>query len=181
MKISLCLIDLSVARCIKSAIIIVNKFFLTLKSNKMKPLRLNTLLKNILLCVFAIMIVLSFESCTKKVDFLLSSVVPAARGYVKVNRDKNKNYVININLSNLAEVQRVQPLKLTYIVWMIADDGTTKNLGRINSKTSLFSKKLKASFKSVSTFKPTKIFITAEDNPSIQYPGEQVLLTTDRF
>jgi hypothetical protein len=147
----------------------------------MKPTILKTLTKNILLGIFAIMIVISFDSCTKKVDFLISSVVPAARGSVKVNRDKNKNYLIKIHLSNLAEVQRLQLSKQTYVVWMDTDMGTTKNIGRINSKKSLFSKNLKASFKSVSTYKPTKIFITAEDNANATLPGDQIVLTTDNF
>lgn len=147
----------------------------------MKPIRLNTLVKNMLLGICAIMIVLSFNSCTKKVDFLLSSVTPAARGYVKVKRDSNKNYVIKINLSDLAEIQRLQPPKQTYVVWLVTDDGTTKNIGRLNSSTGLFSKKLTASFKTVSSLNPTKIFITAENDASTQYPGEQVIITTDRF
>lgn len=147
----------------------------------MKPTRLNTLVKNMLLGICAIMIVLSFNSCTKKVDFLLSSVTPAARGYVKVKRDNNKNYVIKINLSDLAEIERLQPSKQTYVVWLVTDDGTTKNIGRLNSSTGLFSKKLTATFKTVSSLNPTKIFITAENDASTQYPGEQIIITTDRF
>lgn len=33
----------------------------------------------------------------------------------------------------------------------------------------------------VSSLKPIKIFITAEDEAGAQSPGEQVILTTDRF
>lgn len=147
----------------------------------MKPTKLKSLTKNIMLGIFAIMIVISFDSCTKKVDFLTSTVVPAARGYVHISKDKNKNYVIKISLSDLAEVQRLQTSKQTYVVWMVSDLGTTKNIGRITSAPSTFSKKLKANFKSVSTFKPVKIFITAEDDPNSQYPGDPVVLTTDLF
>jgi hypothetical protein len=43
------------------------------------------------------------------------------------------------------------------------------------------SNKLKASFETVSPVKPTKIFITAEDDPGVQYPGTQVVLTTQAF
>ena len=147
----------------------------------MKTERMNTLTKKIMLGIFATMIVLSFESCTKKVDFLPSTIVPAARGYVQVKRDKNKNYIIKINLSELAEVERLQTSKQSYVVWMISDQGETKNLGRINSSTNTLSNKLKASFKSVSTFKPTKIFITAENITNASYPAEQIILTTDSF
>jgi hypothetical protein len=33
----------------------------------------------------------------------------------------------------------------------------------------------------VSPTKPTKIFLTAEDDAGIQYPGTQVIMTTNDF
>ncbi len=147
----------------------------------MKETRLNTLIKNLLLGIFTIMVVFSFDSCAKKVSFLTSSVVPAARGYVKVKRDNNKNYVIQIQVEYLAEVSRLQPTMQTYVVWMVTDREITKNIGRLNSSTKHFSNKLTASFETVSSFKPIKIFITAEVDESAQTPGEQVVLSTDKF
>jgi hypothetical protein len=141
----------------------------------------STQFKNIVLGLFTTIAVISFSSCSKKINFLTSSVVPAARGYVEVKTDKNKNYVIQINLSNLAEVQRLQPAKQTYIVWMVTDEDVTKNIGQIKSSTGMMSKQLKASFETVTPFKPVKIFITAEDDAIISYPGTQVILSTDTF
>jgi hypothetical protein len=122
-----------------------------------------------------------FTSCSKKISFLNSSVVPAASGTVKVGKDKNQNYLINLDISNLAEVGRLTPPGKTYIVWMEAAKNTAKNIGQIASSTRTFSNKLEASFESISPIKPTKIFITAEDNASVQYPSDQVVLTTNRF
>jgi len=117
----------------------------------------------------------------KKVGFLSSLVVPAARGYVKVKRDINENYLIQVKISNLAEVNRLQPSKQFYVVWMITDREITDNIGQIDSSTTFLSTKLKASFKSVSASKPIKIFITAEEDPSTQSPDERIILSTDRF
>jgi len=117
----------------------------------------------------------------KKVGFLSSSIVPAARGYVKVKRDINENFLIQVKISNLAEVNRLQPSKQVYVVWMITDHEITDNIGQINSSTTFLSTKLKASFLKVSASKPIKIFITAEDEAVPQSPNEQVILTTDRF
>jgi hypothetical protein len=147
----------------------------------MKAIRLNTPTKNILLGIFTLMIVLSLESCAKNFSFLTSTVVPGAQGSVKLKRDNNKNYVIQIELSDLADVTRLQPAKQVYVVWMDTDQSETKNLGQLNSKTSFFSKRHKAFLKTVSSSNPIKIFITAEDQASIQYPGNMVVLSTDRF
>jgi len=117
----------------------------------------------------------------KKVGFLSSSVVPAARGYVKVKRDINENYLIQVKISNLAEVNRLQPSKQFYVVWMITDREITDNIGQIDSSTTFLSTKLKASFKSVSASKPIKIFITAEEDPITQTPDNRIILSTDRF
>jgi hypothetical protein len=147
----------------------------------MKATRLNNLKKNILPGIFAMIIIFSLFSCATSVSFLSSAVVPAARGSVKIKTDNNKNYVIQISLSDLAESTRLQPAKLTFIVWMITDRDLTKNIGQLNSSKGFMSKQLKGSFKTVSSDKPVKIFITAEDDPAVQYPGTQVVLSTDKF
>ena len=124
---------------------------------------------------------LSIGACTRKTNFQTSSVVPAARGYVTVKNDNNKNYVIQVHLSNLSEVERLQPSRQAYVVWMVTDKNITKNLGQINSSSGTLSSKLKASFETVSSVQPTKVFITAENDPTIQYPGTPVVLSTDSF
>jgi hypothetical protein len=116
-----------------------------------------------------------------KVEFLSSSIVPAARGFVRVKRDMNENYIIQVKISNLAEVNRLQPSKQAYVVWMITDHEITKNIGQIISSTTFLSTKLKASFRKVSSSKPIKIFITAEAEADAQTPDEQLVLSTDRF
>ena len=147
----------------------------------MKTIMQNGMVKNALLGFLAVIAIFSFDSCSTKVAFLNSSVVPAARGTVKVKRDNNKNYHIQIHLDNLAEVKRLQPPRQSYIVWMESGQEAAKNIGQINSSSSLLSSKLKASFETVSAAKPNKIFITAEDDVNTQFPGGQVVLSTDSF
>lgn len=147
----------------------------------MKAIRLNTNGTRYFIGILILMFLFSTESQAKKVHFLVSNVVPAARGFVKVNRDKNRNYVIKIKLSNLAEVHRLNPSKLSYVVWIVTDRDVTKNIGQIESSTKVLSTKLKATFETVSSFKPIQIFITTEDDASVQSPGTQVVLTTKKF
>lgn len=147
----------------------------------MKFLKFNSLNRNILNGVFIIVILALFASCAKKINFAGSSVVPAARGFVKVKKDNNSNYNIKVELTNLAEVSRLQPPRQTYVVWMETDQQTTKNIGQIHSSSNMLSKKLKASLETVSSFKPIKVFITAEDDAAVQYPGTQMILSTSSF
>ncbi|MCU0347722.1 MAG: hypothetical protein MUC59_12350 [Saprospiraceae bacterium] len=112
---------------------------------------------------------------------MTSSVVPAARGDVQVTKDNNKNYVVKLDIVNLAEPARLQPPKLLYVVWMVTDQGLTRNIGQINSASRAFSEKLKADFQSSSAYKPVKIFITAEDDANVQYPNSTVVLATSNF
>ena len=138
-------------------------------------------IQNIPLIIAAIAMLFYFSSCARKIAFQTSTVVPAAKGTVKATKDKNKNYKIKISLSNLAEPTRLQPSKKTYVVWMETENNGTRNIGQINTSTGFLSSKLKASFETVSSFKPTKIFITAEDDATIQYPGMQTVLSTNDF
>jgi hypothetical protein len=147
----------------------------------MKAITLTTLKKNIFSGILGILIVFLSESCATNYKFLDSSVVPAAQGTVKIKRDHNNNYHIQLKLFNLAEVKRLQPAKQTYVVWMVTDREITKNIGQLNSSTKLFSKTLKGTFETVSPFNPTKIFITAENDSGAQYPDTQIILTTDIF
>lgn len=147
----------------------------------MKTINLVVHIKNIFLILLALGMLPIMNACTKKVAFMTSSVVPAARGYVKVDRDANENYVVAIDIVNLAEPKRLDPAKNTYVVWIETDEQMPKNIGQLSSSSSTFSKTLKASFKSVSSSKPTKVFITAENDESTQYPSAQVVLSTNTF
>lgn len=117
---------------------------------------------------------LSFSSCGSLVKFPVSSIAPAAEGTVKINTDKNNNYLIQLSINHLANPERLNPPKNHYVVWMDTQSGTTVNLGMLSSN-----KKNKASFKTVSSSKPYQIFITAEDNGDFNAPGNQEIFRTE--
>ncbi len=124
---------------------------------------------------------LLLQSCATKHAFSTSSVVPAAQGSVKIKKDKNKNYNIDLSTIRLADSKRLNPPKEMYIVWMDTELNGTKNIGQLNTSSSLLSQTLKSSLKTVTPFKPIRVFITAEDNADNQYPGGQIVLDTGRF
>lgn len=142
--------------------------------------RINSAIKRIFLLLIAGLMVLAFESCATKTRFARSTVVPAAEGVVKVKKDKNDNYVINVNINNLAEPENLQPPKNAYVVWMEGEDNETKNIGQMKSTKSLFSKSLTGSIETVSSVKPKKVFITAENDPSVHFFNNMdIVLTTN--
>ena len=117
-----------------------------------------------------------FISCSRKTTFMVSTVVPAARGSVKIKKDDNKNYGIKIKISFLTEPERLVPPKKTYVVWVLSNNNNAQNVGQLKS-----SNKLNASFESVTSSNPFRIYITAEDDATIQYSYEPVVLTTPDF
>lgn len=129
----------------------------------------------LLLTVFA------WIACARKVIFQESPVVPAATGTVKMKRDQNNNYALAIRVANLAEPERLSPSKKYYVVWLETEDNGIKNIGQLVTSSGLFSKKLKASMEAVTPFKPRRIFITAEYETAIQYPGQQMVLRSNSF
>ncbi len=137
--------------------------------------RIFPLTNNIL---FGLVAIAMFSSCAKKIMFGNSAVVPAAVGSVKIKSDNNKNQTIEVSVNNLAPANKLTPPKNTYVVWMVTKSNDTKNIGQLNSSSSMLSSALKAKLKTVTSFEPSSFFITAEDDGNVQYPASAVVLTT---
>lgn len=128
----------------------------------------------IMLCTTVIL-----SSCAKKIVMANTGIAPAAQAYAKVKQDKSKNYNVQIKATHLAPSMNLNPPKKTYVIWMVTDNNGTKNIGQFQSGTSLLSKTLKGSIKTITSFKPVGFFITAEDDASINYPGNMIILKSN--
>lgn len=135
--------------------------------------------RNTILALAIVLVVVVFSSCSTKVMFLSSAVVPAAEGTVIIKEDANKNYHIKVNVTNLADSRDLTPPRNVYVLWLLTENNMSKNLGQIISSTGSMSSKLKASFQTVSSEKPSKIFITAENEADIRFPDQETVLITD--
>ncbi len=143
----------------------------------MRTLKKSLTMKTVLILLTLVLSMFTIISCSKKITFNTSAVVPAARGEVAFKMDKNKNFEIHLELSYLAEPERLQPAKKAYVVWMVPEGSDTPiNLGRV-----IVTSKLKIAFETVSSSKPKRIFITAEDDASTQTPGSMMVLETSTF
>ena len=86
-------------------------------------------MKTINLIATLLCLTLLVTACGRKMNFINSSIVPGATGHVDVRKDKNSNYVVNVNVLNLAEPKRLSPPKEVYVVWMESGDESAKKLG----------------------------------------------------
>ena len=133
------------------------------------------------LFVMTLAITILFGSCAKKVRSTPTALVPAAEVFVKIKKDENKNYPIEIKLSNLAEPERLQPARQVYIVWVETKTNGIENVGQLKSSKGLFTNTLEGTLATVTAFEPLRMSITAEDTTSIQYPGTQTVIQTRNF
>lgn len=126
------------------------------------------------------LVMLLFLACNRKIAFNTSTVIPGAEGYVKVKKDNNGNHALDLEVVNLAEPNRLPVPQNVYVVWIETPEGL-KNVGQLKSSSGLLSKVRKGELETVTPYKPSKVFITAEGDASVSYPNNQVVLTTGSF
>lgn len=145
----------------------------------MKSIKINKYPARIFSAGIIVLIAFMLPSCARKMTFQNSTVVPAAEGSIKVKKDKNKNYAIDLSTIRLADPSRLTPPKSLYIVWMNTDQHGTKKVGQLTTSSSLLSKTMKSSLKTSVPYNPTGFFITAEDNSDVISPSGEVVLRTN--
>jgi len=124
---------------------------------------------------------LEFGACARRIAFQTSTVEPAAIGKVIIKKDRNNNYSMEVDVMHLGSPKRLTPAKDVYVVWVETPDNNYKNVGRITTGTTMFSKALTGSLTTVLLYQPRKVFITAEPEGELGHPGEPVVLTTEAF
>ena len=142
---------------------------------------MNHLVKNIAISMLTLTLAVLFSSCSEKVHFANSAVVPSAEGSVSVKKDGNNNYTVELDIIRLADPSRLTPPKEAYFVWMETADNGVKNIGQLKTSSGPFSKSLKSSLKTVTPFKPPGFFVTGEESTSVQYPGTLIVMRTNSF
>ena len=125
--------------------------------------------------------VILLASCAKKVTFNPSTTVPGATGGVKIKKDNNDNYAIELNVRNLPEADDLQPPKRSYTVWMETVDNRALNIGSLDISRGLFSRKRKGTMETTSSFRPVRIFVTPEDERAPVVPTTSPVLSTKLF
>lgn len=106
------------------------------------------------------------SSCASTAKFPVSKVVPAAEIVANKKQDKHNNYVIELTATNLAAPERLNPPKKNYIVWVVDENGITRNVGQLLNNNAE-----KAILKTTTPHNVKEIIITAEDEGNLTSPG----------
>jgi hypothetical protein len=113
----------------------------------------------------------TIADAAKKFPMSATSIVPAARGEVKVDKDKNGNIRLNMKVEHLANPQNLTPPAAVYIVWLQDKDGNPENQGELK-----VDKNLTAKFETVTPSKHFDLFVTGERDSGAKAPsGSEVL------
>ena len=165
----------------------------------MKKLSLKPMQKYFFAFVVSGIMIVGFNSCSKKSSSSKSKAntntamneppappapLPPAKeekGEMVIKRDAAGNYVIQLNIINLEAVQLMKPKKEGYVVWVVTDAMAAKNVGQIDGAKNWTDKRDNAYFEATSALKPSKIFITAENDLNTAKPGTQLVWSTKSF
>lgn len=115
-------------------------------------------------------------SCAQKVAFPDSAALPGADAVLKVDKNKNNNYELELEVDNIAKPNRLTPPRNNYIVWLETSSHGTINIGNLR-----VSDKNKASMITVTPYKPIRVFISAEDRQDVIFPSSQIVLNSEEF
>ena len=89
--------------------------------------------------VYVICLVLALfctiAEAAKKFPMTASSVVPAARGQVEIDKDKNANTRVNMKVEHLSNPQNLMPSAAVCVVWLQDRGGNPQNQGQLTPKT----------------------------------------------
>lgn len=120
---------------------------------------------------FAFALLSTAGYAAKKYPLTAASIVPGARGELKVDKDKNGNTRLSMAVQHLANPANLTPPATAYVVWLQDRGGNAENRGRLK-----MDKNLKASFETVTPLKNFDLLVTAEQDLQAKTPtGPEVL------
>jgi hypothetical protein len=115
--------------------------------------------------ILSVLLVFLMTSCATIAKFPVSNVSPAAEITAKIKKDKQNNYEITIIANYLASAERLSPPKNTYVIWVVTKQSGITNSGQLKNENAK-----KNTLKTLTSFEPLEIFITAEDEGTVTYP-----------
>ena len=108
---------------------------------------------------------------SREFSLTASSSVPAAKGKVAVDKDRNGNRKVKLEVEHLAKPSTLTPAQTNYVVWIQARGKEPENKGQLT-----VSDKLEGKLETTTPYEAFDLFVTAEGNPNLTSPeGPEVL------
>jgi hypothetical protein len=118
---------------------------------------------------------LTVVSYAKDYPFTASTLVPAARGHVEFNEEKDGNNKVKIKVEHLAPPSNLTPPRNAYVVWFQERDGSSPAIQGVLK----VDKNLKGEFETTTPWKNFTVLVTAENETSPASPtGPEILRAT---
>lgn len=120
-----------------------------------------------------IAVVLALTGLAEAKDIRLTAdpSVPAAAGKAGLERDRNGNLQLKVEVKHLAKPSNLTPPKQVYVVWIQGRGKGPENQGQLKVNDNL-----EGSFEGTTSYQAFDIFITAEDNPAAANPSGPTVL-----
>jgi hypothetical protein len=103
-----------------------------------------------------------------------SDQTQSAAGHVKVDKEKNGNTKVKVEVERLAQPSAAFEDSSTYVVWIQPAGGQPQNVGVLN-----VDKKLKGKLETTTPFKHFQVMVTAEARPNVTIPTGPEVMTTN--
>lgn len=114
-----------------------------------------------------LIIVFVLSACATKVNFPVSTIVPAADISAKIEK-KSNNYIVDILATSLANPERLSPPSNFYVVWVVTDAGSVRNLGQLTTNRNGSN-----TLKTIVPYAFNQIIITSEVESDVQFPSSR--------
>lgn len=107
----------------------------------------------------------------KTYHFASTKIDPSAMGDVDLSKDKNGNTNISLRVEHLAKPTLLTPPANLYVVWFQEPGANPENEGQLQVGNDL-----KGQLKTITPLHNFDIFVTAEMDPTVKTPSDQVVL-----
>ena len=122
-----------------------------------------------LLC--AVVLAVGTVGWAKNYHMSATKIVPGAAAEVNVEKEKNGNVQVEVNVKHLAKPGLLTPPANSYVVWFQQQGSAPQNQGELK-----IGNDLKGELKSTTSLNNFNVFVTGETDPRAKTPSDQLVL-----
>jgi hypothetical protein len=128
-----------------------------------------TICRLALLC--AVVLAVGTVGWAKTYHMSATNIVPGAAAELNVEKEKNGNVQVDVNVKHLAKPGLLTPPANSYVVWFQQQGSAPQNQGELK-----IGNDLKGELKSTTSLVNFNVFVTGETDPRAKTPSNQLVL-----